>query len=77
MSEKPKVFVACDCVDVVEKGQQIFVEGSLRQDTWQDKETKQNRSRLFVKANSWQFVQYKATEAARAAAQNHTPEVSR
>jgi single-strand DNA-binding protein len=61
----------------VEKGQQIFVEGSLRQDTWQDKETKQNRSRLFVKANSWQFVQYKATEAARAAAQNHTPEVSR
>jgi len=29
MSEKPKVCVACDCVDVVEKGQQIFVEGAL------------------------------------------------
>jgi single-strand DNA-binding protein len=61
----------------VEKGQQIFVEGALRQDTWQDKETKQNRSKLFVKANSWQFVQYKATEAARQAANNRSMEVTR
>src|SRR6516164_6736693 len=61
----------------VEKGQQIFVEGALRQDTWQDKETKQNRSKLFVKANSWQFVQYKTVEAARQAAQTHGVEVGR
>ena len=61
----------------VEKGQQIFVEGALRQDTWQDKETKQNRSKLFVKANSWQFVQYKAVEAARQTAQTHGVEVRR
>jgi single-strand DNA-binding protein len=61
----------------VEKGQQIFVEGALRQDTWQDKDTKQNRSKLFVKANSWQFVQYKAVEAARQAAQTQGVEVSR
>jgi single-strand DNA-binding protein len=61
----------------VEKGQQIFVEGALRQDTWQDKDTKQNRSKLFVKANSWQFVQYKAVEAARQAAQTQGVEVGR
>jgi single-strand DNA-binding protein len=61
----------------VEKGQQIFVEGALRQDSWQDKETKQNRSRLFVKANSWQFVQYKATEATRQTANNRGMEVGR
>ena len=61
----------------VEKGQQIFVEGALRQDTWQDKDTKQNRSKLFVRANSWQFVQYKATEVARQAAHTQGMEVGR
>jgi single-strand DNA-binding protein len=61
----------------VEKGQQIFVEGALRQDTWQDKDTKQNRSKLFLKANSWQFVQYKATEVARQAAHTQGMEVGR
>jgi single-strand DNA-binding protein len=53
---------------LVQKGQQIFVEGALRQDTWEDKQTKQNRSKLFVKAERWQFIQYKATEAQREAA---------
>src|SRR5215471_15019022 len=62
---------------LVEKGQQIFIEGALRQDTWQDKETKQNRSKLFVKANTWQFVQYKSVEAARQAAQRRGMEVGR
>ena len=62
---------------LVEKGQQIFVEGALRQEVWRDKETKQNRSRLFVKANNWQFVQYKAAEATRQAANNRNMEVPR
>jgi single-strand DNA-binding protein len=61
----------------VEKGQQVFIEGALRQDTWQDKETKQNRSRLFVKAERWQITQYKATEALRQAAQTQGMEVGR
>ena len=52
---------------LVQKGQQILVEGALRQDTWEDKQTKQNRSKLFVKAERWQFIQYKATEAQREA----------
>ena len=35
---------------LVQKGQQILVEGALRQDTWEDKAAKQNRSKLFVKS---------------------------
>ena len=57
---------------LVQKGQQVFVEGALRQDTWEDKQTKQNRSKLFVKAERWQFIQYKATEAQREAARAQT-----
>jgi len=52
---------------LVQKGQQILVEGALRQDNWEDKQTKQNRSKLFVRAERWQFVQYKAAEAQREA----------
>ena len=44
---------------MVRKGQEIFVEGSLRQDRWEDKQTGQNRSKLYVKADRWQFTQYK------------------
>ena len=53
---------------MVQKGQQIFIEGALRQDTWLDKQTKQPRSKLFVRAERWQFIQYKATEVEREAA---------
>ena len=53
---------------MAQKGQQIFIEGALRQDTWVDKQTKQTRSKLFVKAERWQFIQYKATEVQREAA---------
>jgi single-strand DNA-binding protein len=53
---------------MAQKGQQIFIEGALRQDTWVDKQTKPPRSKLFVKAERWQFIQYKATEAQREAA---------
>jgi single-strand DNA-binding protein len=57
---------------LVQKGQQILVEGALRQDNWEDKQTKQTRSKLFVKAERWQFIQYKATEAQREAARAQT-----
>jgi single-strand DNA-binding protein len=58
---------------LVRKGQEIFVEGALRQEVWDEKETGKNRSKLFVKADSWQFTQYKATEERRevAKAQAH------
>lgn len=46
----------------VEKGTQLFVTGSLRQGKWKDKETGKDRTKLFVKADSWQFTQYKRPE---------------
>ena len=39
------------------KGTEIFVEGGLKQDTWQDKSTGQNRSKLFINCSRWQFTQ--------------------
>jgi single-strand DNA-binding protein len=42
------------------KGQEIFVDGSIRQDTWEDKESGQKRSKLYVRADGWQFTQRKA-----------------
>jgi single-strand DNA-binding protein len=50
---------------LVKKGQEVFVEGVLRQDQWDDKETGQKRSRLFLKAERWQLTQYRANEQAR------------
>jgi single-stranded DNA-binding protein len=59
------------------KGEQLFVSGPLRQSTWKDPETGKNRSKLFVKADSWQFVQYKSTEAQREAARAQSQGVQR
>jgi single-stranded DNA-binding protein len=41
---------------------EIFVEGSLRQDRWEDDEGKR-RSRLYVNVLSWQFTQRKPEES--------------
>lgn len=38
------------------KGRQILVEGSLRQDTWDDKETGKKRSAIRVLVNGFSFV---------------------
>ena len=59
------------------KGQEIFVEGALRQDVWDDKETGKNRSRLFIRADSWQFTQYKAVEERRDAARGQAQGMGR
>jgi len=42
---------------LAQKGVQIFVQGSLRQSQWDDKQTGAKRSKLFVNAESWQFTQ--------------------
>jgi single-strand DNA-binding protein len=42
------------------KGQEILVDGSIRQDTWEDKDSGQKRSKLYVRADGWQFTQRKA-----------------
>jgi single-strand DNA-binding protein len=62
---------------LVRKGQEIFVKGALRQDVWDDKETGKNRSKLFVKADSWQFTQYKASEQQRETARAQTQGMER
>lgn len=38
------------------KGRPLFVEGRLKQDSWEDKETKQKRSRLKVVCERFQFI---------------------
>jgi single-strand DNA-binding protein len=38
------------------KGKPAFIEGSLRLDTWEDKNGGGKRSKLFVVADTWEFV---------------------
>ncbi|MEZ6017023.1 MAG: single-stranded DNA-binding protein [Planctomycetota bacterium] len=38
------------------KGSTAFFEGELRYDTWEDKESGQKRSKLYVVANNWEFA---------------------
>ena len=38
------------------KGKPAFIEGSLRLDTWEDKNGGGKRSKLYVVADSWEFV---------------------
>lgn len=38
------------------KGRPAFFEGKLRLDQWQDKQSGQNRSKLYVVAEQWEFV---------------------
>ena len=38
------------------KGQSAFMEGELRLDSWEDKNTGQKRSKLYVVAENWEFV---------------------
>ena len=45
------------------RGQEIFVEGSLRQDRWED-DKGNKRSKLYVNVLSWQFAQRKNDESA-------------
>ncbi len=38
------------------KGKPAFIEGQLRLDTWDDKQSGQKRSKLYVVADNWEFV---------------------
>lgn len=42
------------------KGRPIFIEGRLKLDTWQDKESGQNRSKMKVVVEAFEFVDSKA-----------------
>lgn len=51
------------------KGRNVFVDGRLALETWEDKQSGQKRSRLKVVAESWQFLGSKPAQGA-------TPEAS-
>ena len=38
------------------KGKSCFIEGSLRFDSWEDKQSGQKRSKLYVVGDNWEFV---------------------
>ena len=42
--------------EYMSKGRPLYVEGRLKMDTWQDKETGQNRSKLKVIGDTFQFL---------------------
>ena len=47
---------------MAEKGDELFITGSLRQSLWKDKDTDKGRSKIFIRADSWQFTQHKGPE---------------
>lgn len=57
-------FIDCECwgprgetiAKYFSKGRQILVEGSLKQDTWEDKDTGKSRSKLVVSVNGFSFI---------------------
>lgn len=44
------------------RGDLAFVDGSLRQDRWEDKQTGQKRSKLFVSVDNWEFVKGRSSD---------------
>lgn len=48
--------LAENCAEHLSKGKQIFVEGRLKLDTWEDKQTGEKRSRMRVAADTVQFL---------------------
>lgn len=44
------------CGEHLSKGKQVFVEGRLKLDTWEDKNTGEKKSRLRVAADAVQFL---------------------
>jgi single-strand DNA-binding protein len=53
------------CKNYLHKASGVYVEGRLKQDNWQDKETGANRSKLMVVAERIQFAETKAEAAER------------
>jgi single-strand DNA-binding protein len=57
----------------VKKGQPIYVEGRLSLDEWTDKTTGQNRSKLKVIGESFQFLSSGKTDSGSGTAENNQP----
>lgn len=48
--------LAENCAEHLSKGKPVFVEGRLKLDTWEDKQTGEKRSRMRVVADTVQFL---------------------
>ena len=59
------------------KGQEILIDGSIRQDSWEDKESGQKRSKLYVRAENWQLTQRKPTAPTPVSAPEQKPKYNR
>jgi single-strand DNA-binding protein len=60
----------------MKKGRPIFIEGRLKLDSWEDKQTNQKRSRLGVVLESFQFLDFGnkgAEDASSASPRSHPP----
>jgi single-strand DNA-binding protein len=53
-----------NCCQYLRKGSSIHVEGSLRMDSWEDKNTGEKRSKIRVTADRVQFLDSRRTEGA-------------
>lgn len=51
------------CAEYLKKGRLVYIEGRLRTDQWEDKETKETHYRTVVVALSLQILDRKRTEA--------------
>lgn len=60
-----------NCGQYLKKGRGVFVEGRLKLDSWDDKQTGQKRSRLGVIAESVQFIGSSATGGATTTERKH------
>ncbi len=60
------------CGEYLSKGRQVYVEGRLKTDKWQDKQSGQERSRVKIVADSVRFLGGRG--AAGAGSRNHGPE---
>ncbi len=56
----------------MKKGRPIFLEGRLRYDTWEDKQSGQKKSKLNVVLESFQFVDFRGSPDAGAAPADQT-----
>lgn len=51
------------CLNYLKKGRLVFVEGQLRTDKWEDKQSGETRSRVYVFASGMQMLERKPGES--------------
>lgn len=49
----------------LEKGRKVMFQGSIREDTWEDKKTGDKRSKVYVNAERWFFADSQKSEGTR------------